>query len=75
MAGYKYVSPSGEFLEGIPARDLSLTEFEVLTPQHQEAVRTSGIYVVEMAKTAVLPPASPAPPPPPPPPATEAKKE
>ncbi len=74
---YKYVSPSGEFIEGIPARDLSDEEFAVLTADQQEVVAGSNAYEASSPPSSSSPSASFRPVTPPPTQATvsEAKSE
>jgi hypothetical protein len=41
----------GQFIEGIPARDLTDEEFQALSQDKQELVRRSGLYVVARKRT------------------------
>lgn len=45
---YKYVG-NGNWIAGVPARDLSRAEFEALDGDLQEAVKKCGLY--ELVKT------------------------
>nr|ASV43903.1 hypothetical protein [Hot spring virus BHS1] len=46
---------AGEFFGGIPARDLTLAEFEALTPDQRELCATSGLYTITPAGLKLLP--------------------
>lgn len=49
---FKYIGSGAEFLHGIPARDLTETDWDRLTKEQQEIVIASLVYQeVEAAKS------------------------
>ena len=46
----RYVG-NGEFLSGIPARDLESGDWARLSPARQELVKSSPLYVIEAPET------------------------
>ena len=44
-------NPHNEHLDGVPRRDLTLTEFAALAPKLQESVRRTPFYVPVKKKT------------------------
>jgi hypothetical protein len=59
MTSFTYVGSGGEFLEGVPGRDLSDEEFAALSEQRKSDVRACGLY--EEDKLAPTPPQAAAP--------------
>ncbi|NJN53283.1 MAG: hypothetical protein HC804_00120 [Anaerolineae bacterium] len=45
----KYVGNRGEFLNGIPARDLSETDIDLLSSEQWAQVSASPLYVIDEA--------------------------
>jgi len=44
MAKAIYIAPNGEFVPGIPDRDLSAEEWEAISPEVRKALVKNGLY-------------------------------
>lgn len=47
MKNLKFIGSEGQFIDGIPNRDLSEAEFNALSDQLKEAAIASGLYKIE----------------------------
>lgn len=50
MIKAKFIGADGEYLNGIPARDLTAEDWAQLTNEQQEAVATSPLYEIQAEK-------------------------